>query len=567
MKEIMSNLKTADELVLLPVGGAGEIGMNMYLYGYGPSTNRKWLMVDAGVTFPGPAEPGIELVFPDISFIEEERDSLLAIVLTHAHEDHFGALTDLWPFLRAPVYATPFAVALLNGKISSYGSREDFEITEMPTGSRFTVGPFDLEFVNMTHSIPEPNSLVIRTPCGTVFHSGDWKLDPRPLVGTLVDEQRLGEIGEEGVDVLVCDSTNILKPGHSASEGEVADTLFRIMKEAPKRVVVTAFSSNVARIKAVAQAAQAANRYVVVAGLSLWRVITAAQETGHLPANITFLDQDQYDHLRRDEIVLLCTGSQGESRAALSRIARGEHRKITFAPGDMVIFSSFTIPGNERSVGALLNNLADKDISIITLSDELVHASGHPQQEELRRFYKWLRPAALVPMHGEYRHLQAHRSFALDNGIEKSAIVTNGEIMRLLPLDHPDGALEKIDEAPCGRWFLDGKVISIHHEEPMRARRKLAFVGMVLVSLSLSHDRGEIIDMQVTAQGIPGEVCENRSLEELLEAVVEGTVDSFPGKKRRKGELVAEAVRRSVRAELFRLWGKKPVCIVHLSHI
>ena len=343
----------ANELVLLPIGGAGEIGMNIYLYGYGPKTNRKWLMVDVGLTFPGPAEPGVELIFPDVSFIAKEKKNLVGIVLTHAHEDHLGALTQLWPFLRAPVYATPFTNALLQGKISSYGTREEFEVTEMPLGSRFDVGPFNVEYVGMTHSIPEPNALVIRTPEGAVFHSGDWKLDPEPVVGALVDEKRLREVGKEGIDVLICDSTNALKEGHSVSEGEVAKNLERIIKDAPKRVIVTAFSSNVARIKAVAMAAKAANRYVVVAGLSLWRVITAAQETGYLPQDLNFLDQDQYSDLARKDIVLLCTGSQGESRAASGSYCSVESIAKSNSPeGDMVIFSSFTIPGNGRSVGA-----------------------------------------------------------------------------------------------------------------------------------------------------------------------------------------------------------------------
>jgi ribonuclease J len=558
---------SSNELVLLPIGGAGEIGMNLYLYGYGPETNRQWLMVDVGVTFPGPAEPGIELIFPDVSFIEEEQKNLVGIVLTHAHEDHLGALTELWPSLRAPVYATPFATALLKGKISSYGSREEFDVTEMALGSRFQVGLFDLEYVGMSHSIPEPNALVIRTPEGVVFHSGDWKLDPDPVVGRLVDEKRLKEIGEEGVDVLVCDSTNIFKSGHSVSEGEVAKTLARIIKDAPKRVIVTAFSSNVARIKAVALAAKAANRYVVVAGLSLWRVIAAARESGYLSDDLNFLDQDQYSHLQRDETVLLCTGSQGESRAALARIAKDEHRKIKFAEGDMVIFSSFTIPGNERLVGGLLNNLADKGVDIMTLSNDLVHASGHPQRDELRQLYKWLEPRALVPMHGEYRHLQEHRKFARQNGIELSQIVTNGEVMRLLPLGHEQGDLLKVDEAPTGRWFLDGKTISIHHEEPMRERRKLAYVGLVVATVILSEDDYGIIDLLTDIQGIPNEVSERQSLQDVVEIAIEGTLDSLPKAKRRDGKLSAEAIRRAVRAEMLRLWGKKPVCVVHLAYV
>ncbi len=564
----MSNKKKAtNELVLLPIGGAGEIGMNIYLYGYGPSTNRKWLMVDVGLTFPGPNEPGVELIFPDISFIREQRDNLVGIVLTHAHEDHLGALTQLWPFLRAPVYATPFTAALLAGKISSYGSPEQFDVTEMPLGSRFDVGPFNVEYVGMTHSIPESNALVIRTPEGAIFHSGDWKLDPEPVVGALVDEKRLMEVGEEGIDVLICDSTNVLKEGHSISEGEVARSLARIIKDAPKRVIVTAFSSNVARIKAVAMAAKEANRYVVVAGLSLWRVITAAQETGYLPEDLNFLDQDHYSEMQRSDIVLLCTGSQGESRAALARIAKGEHRRIKFAKGDMVIFSSFTIPGNERSVGSLMNNLADIGVEIVTTSNDLVHASGHPQRDELKQLYKWLKPRALVPMHGEYRHMSEHRKFAEKNDIGHTAIVTNGEAMRLLPLDHDQGSLIKVDEMPTGRWFLDGKTIAIDHEEPMRERRKLAYVGLVVATVVLDEKDYEIIDLLLETQGIPAEVSKRKPLEDMIENLIEGTLRSLPKKKKRDEKAATEAVRRSIRGEINRLWGKKPVVIVHLTHV
>ena len=562
----MNKKNKADELVFLPIGGAGEIGMNLYLYGWGPKTNRQWLLVDVGLTFPGPSEPGVELIFPDVGFLQEEQNNLVGIVLTHAHEDHLGALTNLWPFLRVPVYASPFTVALLAGKIASYGTREEFDVHEIPLKSRFKVGPFDLEYVTMTHSIPESNALVIRTPAGTVFHSGDWKIDPDPVVGEGVDVKRLKEIGQEGVDVLVCDSTNVFKSGHSESEGVVAKNLARIIKQADKRVIVTAFSSNVARIKAVIDAAKEADRYVVVAGLSLWRMITAAQETGHLPKDLNLLDQDQYSHLQRDQTVVLCTGSQGESRAALARIARGEHRQIKFSKGDLVIFSSFTIPGNERSVGMLLNNLADNDIEIVTLSNDLVHASGHPQRDELSQLYKWLTPDALVPMHGEYRHLREQKNFALAEGVPHSQVVTNGDVVRLLPLNHQQGVLQKVDEAPTGRWFLDGNTIAIRHEEPMRERRKLGYVGLVVATVIL-EENGELIDILINIQGIPYEVAGEKSLEDLVEIAIEGTMASLPKRKKRDEKIATEAVRRSVRAEVNRLWGKKPVCIIHLSHV
>ena len=558
-----SKRRTKDnQLAILPLGGAGEIGMNIYLYGYGPETSRKWLMVDIGVTFPGPYEPGMELVFPDISFIEQERNNLVGIVLTHGHEDHFGTLIELWPRLRAPVYATPFTTALLRGKIAGYGSPEEFDITETPLGSRFKVGPFDLEYVSMSHSIPEPNALIIRAPEGTVCHSGDWKLDPEPMVGLPADEKRLREIGEEGVDVLLCDSTNVLKPGHSRSEGEVAKTLKRIIKEAKNRVVVTAFSSNVARIKSVALAAHAANREVVVAGRSLWRVIEAAKESGQLPEDLRFCSQDEYSHIDRSDMVLLCTGSQGESRAALGRIARGEHSKIKLARNDLVIFSSFTIPGNERTVSAMLNNLSDNGVDVITLSDDLVHASGHPQQEELRQLYGWLKPKALVPMHGEYRHLREHRKFGLENGIKSAALVTNGQVMRLLP-----GPLEIIDEVPTGRWYLDGSTVCMQHEEPLRERRKMSFVGLISASVLLDEEDYSLFDMSAEAHGVPQEVTAPDEPEDIILKAIKGTIVSLPKKKRRDEGAATEAVRRAIRAEFNRLWGKKPVVVVHLIYV
>jgi ribonuclease J len=551
-----------NELVLLPLGGAGEIGMNLYLYGYGPAHDRQWLAVDVGVTFPHEAEPGMELVFPDVGFIEEERQSLVGIVLTHAHEDHFGALVELWPSLRAPVYATPFTAALLRAKMAEFGAREQVPLHELPLGSRFTLGRFDLEFVGMSHSIPEPNALVIRTPEGTVCHSGDFKFDPVPMVGAPADKSRLQAIGDEGVDVLICDSTNVLKDGHSASEGRVAETLERLIVNAPQRVVVTAFSSSVARIRSVVLAAKAAGRYVVVAGKSLWRVITAARESGHIDDSMTFLDQDQYGYLQRDEIVLLCTGSQGEPRAALSRMARGEHREIKLAEGDMLIMSSFTIPGNERLVGGMLNQLADEGVDIVTLSDDLVHASGHPQKDELRDLYQLLRPRTVVPMHGEYRHLREHRKFALASGIPNAELMTNGDVMRLLP-----GPVEKIDEAPTGRWYLDGNTLCVHHEAPLAARRKLSYVGVISVSVTLARKSHELIDISAEVHGIPFEVCEPDSHENVVEVVIEGVLDSLPKPKKRDAALTQEAIRRAIRAEFLRRWGKKPVCIVHLAYI
>ena len=343
----MTNDKTGDEkeLVFLPLGGIGEIGMNLYLYGFGSPDRWQWLMVDLGITFPGPYEPGIDVILPDIRYIEEERGNLAGILLTHAHEDHFGAVIDLWPRLRVPVYATPFTASLLKAKIAQNGGDEDMEIIEIPLGAKLTIGPFDVELVTMAHSIPEPNAVVLRTSVGTLLHTADWKLDPDPRMGPPCDEERLKALGEEGIDMLICDSTNALRSGASPSEAEVAETLKELIAKAEKRVAVTTFASNVARIRSVAEAADAAGRSVVVTGRAMWRVIAVAQETGYLSRHLKFIDHENFGALPRDKIVLLCTGSQGEMRAAMARIAFDQHPFVKLVPGDQVIFSSKTIPG------------------------------------------------------------------------------------------------------------------------------------------------------------------------------------------------------------------------------
>ena len=360
-----TNPGNTQELVFLPLGGVGEIGMNLYLYGLGSGSDRQWLMVDLGITFPGEREPGVDVIMPDIRFIEEERENLAGIILTHAHEDHFGAVIDLWPRLGVPIYATAFTAGLLKAKIAEWGHNINLPIRTVKQGARFDIGPFDVELVDMTHSIPEPNALVIRTEAGTALHTGDWKLDRDPVVGKLTDEKRLKELGEEGVDVMICDSTNVLREGSSPTEGEIATSLTELIGKAEGRVAVTTFASNVARIKSVGAAAKATERRLLVAGRALNRIINVAIESGHLPQNFKYYGPDDYGYLPRREVLLLCTGSQGENRAALARIANDEHRSIHLAKGDTVIFSSRTIPGNEKSVGFVQNALADLGVEII----------------------------------------------------------------------------------------------------------------------------------------------------------------------------------------------------------
>lgn len=555
--------KSSNELVFLPLGGIGEIGMNLYLYGVGPAHKRTWLMVDLGVTFPGPAEPGVELILPDIRFIEEERENLAGIVITHAHEDHFGAVMHLWPRLRAPVYATPFTAALLRAKLIEEGMEGEIPIEEVASRSKLDIGPFHVELVDMAHSIPETNALLIQSDAGTAFHTSDWKLDPTPVVGAATDMKRIKQIGKEGLDVLICDSTNAIRDGLSPSEADVAKTLKDIIANAPHRVAVTTFASNVARLRSTMDAAVAADRHIVIVGRAMKRVVQVAQETGHLPSgHYDLLTEDDYGHLPREKVLALCTGSQGEGRAALSRIAANSHPRVNFARGDIVLFSSRTIPGNEKAVGKVQNNLADREIEVITDQDAMIHVSGHPRRGELEQLYKWAKPRAAIPMHGEPRHLEAHAAFARSLGVKQIVSGRNGSLIRLCP-----GRPEVIDNAPSGRVYLDGKLHVFAGEGPVEERRRLSFAGAVALSVVLTAKGDILADPQVTAIGIPADTQTGIPFPEIIINAALGALDGIPKPRRRDAALVAEAVRRAVRAEVRSHWGKKPPCSVMVTVI
>lgn len=553
---------TRDELVFVALGGLGEIGMNVYLYGVGPEDARLWLMVDLGITFPGEAEPGVDVVLPDLRFIIEERRALAGIVLTHAHEDHLGAVIDLWPKLEAPIYATPFTAGMLRSKRAEFGGSVALPIHEVPLGGRFRVGPFDLEFVTLAHSIPEPSALAIRTRQGLVLHTGDWKLDALPLVGAPPDEARLDALGREGVLALVCDSTNAFRDGRSPSETEVAKSLAGIIGRAKGRVAVTTFASNVARIKAVVDAAEACGRHLVVAGRALHRVIGVAIETGYLPDDFKYLDQNEFTYLDPAETIVLCTGSQGEPRAAIARIAESEHPDISLGKGDLAIFSSRAIPGNEKAVARVHNNLARLGCDVMTDGEALVHVTGHPRRDELRQMYAWIKPKIAVPMHGEARHLKEHARLARESGVTDVFAVLNGEVVRLAP-----GAPAVIDDAPTGRLYRDGSLVVPGDAGPVQERRKLAAVGIAIVAFGLSR-RGEIWgEPEVMLDGIPAETADGRAMLDVVETAVAGTLKSISAPRRKDTELVREAVRRSVRAAINEVWGKKPICKVLITSL
>ncbi len=545
------------ELVFLPLGGVGEIGMNLALYGFGPAKARKWIMVDCGVNFGDETVPGVDLLLPDISFIEAERHNLLGILLTHAHEDHFGALVDLWPRLKVPVYATPFTAGMLTAKVAGEPGAMKIPVTEVQQGGRVTLGPFEIEYVAMSHSIPEPNALAIRTPAGLVVHSGDWKIDEAPGVGVPIDLKRLRELGDEGVRAFICDSTNVLSPGRSPSESAVAEGLTKVIAKAKYRVAVTSFASNVARIRAIAKAAAANDRQVVVMGRSLWRVIEVGRELGMFSDLPEFLDQDSYGYLPREKVVALMTGSQGEPRAALARIASGDHRDVDLSPGDLVMFSARAIPGNERAIGAVMNALAKKGVEILTDRDALIHASGHPRQDELADLYRLLRPQLLIPVHGEPMHLAAHGRFARRQGVPRTLVIENGQMVRIGP-----GDADVIDAMEPGQLYKDGRLVVTPEASGVRDRRRASFAGVVVVSLVLARDGTVPAEPEVALIGLPDADGRGRAFEDIVQAAASGALDSIPRPRRRDPALVAEATRRSVRAAVAEAWGKKPLCQV-----
>jgi ribonuclease J len=546
----------SNDLVLLPLGGVGEIGMNCYCYGIGPVETREWLMVDLGVKFGDETEPGIDIVLPELGFIIGERRRLSGLVLTHAHEDHLGAIAWLWPQLKCPVYCTPFAAAILANKLKERGLDEDVPVRIKPVGSRFKAGSFELEYVSVTHSIPEPAALLIETKQGRVLHSGDWKIDRTPMMGGPFDEARFRAIGESGVDAFICDSTNVFREGFSVSEAEVAATLERIVSEAKARIAITTFASHVERISTAVAAARRAGREVVIAGRAMRQTIEAARNCGYLRDAGSFLDEEAFGYLPPDKIMLLCTGSQGEPRAAIARIAEDNHPAIALDDGDLVVFSSKTIPGNEKAVSAVHNNLARLGVDVITSDDALVHTSGHPRQDELKLLYQWLKPRAVIPMHGEPRHLLRHMELAEEAGIGETLMAENGDLIRLCP-----GPAQIVDEVPAGRLHVDGKLIVPAVEGPAKFRRKLSFVGIVVASLVIDRKQELFTDIGLVADGLPP------GLDEKLKSVAEEAFESMPRPRRQNDDTVIETVRTAIRRAADAEWGKKPICRVLLHRL
>ncbi|CAN7347071.1 ribonuclease J [Phenylobacterium sp. LjRoot164] len=548
--------KDQDELVFLPLGGSNEIGMNFNLYGYGPAHARKWIVVDLGVTFGDQTTPGVEIILPDPEFIREYAKNIVGIVLTHAHEDHIGAVAWLWPQLRAPLYATPFTAFLLREKLRENEECADAEITEVPLSGTIQLGPFEVELITLTHSIPEPNGLAIRTPLGTVLHTGDWKIDPDPVLGSVTDDAAIQKLGDEGVLAMVCDSTNVFVDGESGSEADVKEALAGLIGGLSGKVAVACFASNVARMDSVIRAAEAAGRSVCLVGRSMHRMAAAAKSVGLLEGVGEFLSEQQAAATPENQVLFLCTGSQGEPRAALSRIADGSHPHVKLGAGDACVFSSRVIPGNEIPIRNLQNRLADRGVRLYTERDHPgIHVSGHPCRDELAQMYSWARPQIAVPTHGERRHLLEHAAFAKDLQVPQSVAPRNGDMVRLAP-----GRAEIIDEVPAGRIYVDAGVLTPENGDALRERRHAAYNGVLAVSVVLDG-RGKVAaGPQVRALGLPAD--DDYPMDEVLEDLAKEAHQALArlqGEQREIDDEIETVMSRAVKKASQRIWGKRPV--------
>jgi len=541
------------QLVFTALGGLREIGMNCALYGFGPARRRKWLMVDLGLAFAGEEAPGVDLVMPDLTFVQSIKRDLVGLVITHAHEDHIGALAELWPSIGVPVYMSRFAAGLAEARRLGEPGAPKIPIKIVTIGGRAEIGPFEVEFIPVAHSIPESMALAIRTPAGLVVHTGDWKIDATPGVGGVTDEARLQALGDEGVLALVCDSTNVTREGVSPSEADVARTLKELVSQARGRVLVTTFASNVARLRSAAEAGLAAGRQIIVLGRAMERVISVARECRLLDGLPPFLGADAFDRLPRANVLALATGSQGEPRASLARMADDDHSRASLQAGDCVIFSSRTIPGNEKPVARIVNALVERDIEIITDRTHLVHVSGHPRRAEVERMYGWIRPQIAVPAHGEPLHLTVHRDFAKSLGVKEVVRAFDGDVVLL-----EAGKAGLIDSVPTGRRYKDGDILLPAGAECIGERKRLSFAGVVSVALALSPKGDLVGDPDVVIAGLPQASRDGAGLDAIVDGAIFETFEGLPRAKRRDADFVATAIERAVRNSVNAVWGKRP---------
>jgi ribonuclease J len=550
-----------DNLLFCPLGGSGEIGMNMNLYAYGNEENQKWIIVDMGVSFADDSVPGVDLIYPDAGFIIEKKNDLLGIVLTHAHEDHIGSISHIWPKLKCKIYATPFTAVLIQEKFKEKKIDVTSYLKIVELNSQIKLGPFEIDFVTLTHSILEPNGLCITTPEGVVLHTGDWKVDPNPLIGSKVDEKKLRSIGEKGVIAMICDSTNVFSPGRAGSEKNVRESLLKIISHQKKRVLVTSFASNVARMESIFYIAKQTKRNISLVGRSMHRIYKAAKQCGYLKDVVEPVDAREANKISKDRVILLCTGSQGEPMGALNRIANDIHPDVNLESGDTVIFSSKIIPGNEKKLYALQNLIVKRDIEVITEENAFVHVSGHANREDLKDMYQWVKPKCVIPVHGEHRHMKEHISFAKEMQIPFSLKVENGNIIQISKDQKP----QIIDQAPTGKIYLDGSVAVSLDSSSIKERKNISVNGLLEITLIISSN-GKIKKPVVSYRGIPEDTV-SETFKFDLEDEITKTCKSFAVNNFKQEKNLIETIKQNCRKIVREKTGKRPFTNVNIARV
>ena len=550
-----------EELLFCPLGGSGEIGMNMNLFAYGKADNQKWIIVDMGVTFADDSIPGIDLIMPDPGFIIDKKDDLLGVVLTHAHEDHIGAVAHIWPELKCKLYATPFTAALITEKFKEKKIDISSYLKIVPLNSKIKLGEFEIDFVTLTHSILEPNGLSIKTPLGTILHTGDWKIDPNPLIGNKIDEEKLKKIGEEGVSAMICDSTNVFSPGRAGSESDVRDSLLRIMELKTKRILVTSFASNVARMESIFYCAKKTGRSICLVGRSMHRIYKAAKKCGYLKGLIEPLEPRDAKKVSKNKILYLATGSQGEPMGAMNRIINGTHPEVFLEDGDCVIFSSKIIPGNEKKLYQLQNLIVKNNMEIISEENAFVHVSGHPNRDDLKDMYKWVKPKSVIPVHGEHRHMQEHVKFAKEMQVPKTLLIENGDIIKLLPGKVP----EIVDKAPSGRIYLDGSVNVETDSQSIKDRKNLSINGYLEITLLLSNN-GKIKKPIISFKGIPESEKKDPFIFDMEDEIF-NICRTFSLDNAKQQKNLIETIKQNCRRIVREKTGKKPFTNINIARV
>ena len=550
-----------DELIFCPLGGSGEIGGNMNLYAYGKEDEKKWIIVDMGVSFADDSIPGVDLIMPDAGFIIDKKEDLLGIVLTHAHEDHIGAVAHIWPSLKCKMYATPFTAALILEKFKEKKIDISSYLKVVALNSKIKLGNFEIDFVTLTHSILEPNGLSIKTPLGTVLHTGDWKIDPNPLIGSQIDEQKLKSIGKNGVSTMICDSTNIFSPGRAGSESAVRDSLLRIMEIKTNRILVTSFASNVARMESIFYCAKKTGRNICLVGRSMQRIYKAARKCGYLQGLIDPLEPKDAKKIKKNKILYLATGSQGEPMGAMNRIINGVHPDVQLESGDCVIFSSKIIPGNEKKLYHLQNLIVKNKIEMISEENSFVHVSGHPNRDDLKDMYKWVKPKCVIPVHGEHRHMTEHVSFAKEMQVPNTLLIENGDIIKILPGDKP----KIIDKAPNGKVYLDGNINVEMDSQSIKDRKNLSLNGYLEITLIVSNN-GSIKKPIISYKGIP-EKNEDSTFIFDMEDEIMSICRTFSMDNKKQQQNLIETLKQNCRRIIREKTGKKPFTNINIARI